>query len=357
MALEIDLLAVGNGSKSGDAILMRYGCLHLGGDYQWVVLIDGGYQSNAEDIKRMLRNYYNCMNSDGKYVIDLMILSHPDSDHVGGLKALSEDPEIEIKRLLMHKPWDVVKLEDFHDGRMTHRSLKNRVKESFQAAYDLYENVGASKYVAAHPGSFTLGGANFIILGPSEELYRQKIIECPKTPDARTLDSREQRYFSQTPEEDDFEVGQEIEWKYDESTSEINETSLVILFEYEGHRILFTGDAGKDNLYEAIENARRNRIDLVNIDIIKMPHHGSRKNIDPEIMDALGKENTRCYISCVSGDEGHHPSKRLVNMLKQKGFRVLTTSGYDLWKRYDAPDRAGYNPVSPLNYYPTMDKL
>lgn len=356
MALEFDLLAVGNENKSGDAILIRYGDLNKGGNAQHVVLIDGGYQNNAEDIKEMLRKYYNCKNSDGKYVIDLMILSHPDSDHVGGLKVLSEDPEIEIKWLLMQKPWNVVKLNDFHDGRMTQRSLEHKVKESFQAAYDLFNNIDEQHHLSSSQDTYCLGKAKFHILGPSDELYRRKIVECPKTPDPKVSDAGKQNCYSQK-EEEDFYEDREIDWNREETTSEINETSLVILFEFEGHKILLTGDAGKEGLEDAIKYATKNGIDLTDIDIIKMPHHGSRKNVNPETMDSIGSEGTRCYISCVEGDEGHHPSKRLVNMLKKKGFRVLTTSGRNLHKGYGAPKRKNYKSASPLDYFPTMEKL
>lgn len=357
MALEIDLLAVGDGTKSGDAILIRYGDLDSGGRNQTVILIDGGYKNTARDIKRILEDYYRCKNSDGKYVIDLMILSHPDLDHVGGLVELSKDPEIEICGLLMQKPWEVVDPEDFKDGRITHKSLENRLRKSFKQAAELYDNVPKAKHLDTTPRCFTLNGAKFKILGPFDEFYRKMLLACPKTPDAKVIEGKAQKIFCQKIEEEDFIEGQKIEWNYDESTSEINETSLIILFEYEGHKVLLTGDAGKEALEEAIDTAQNNKIDLTDIDIIKLPHHGSRKNVTPEIMDQLGGEGTRCYISCAEGDEGHHPSKRLVNMLNQKGFRVLTTIGGDLYKGFNAPYREEYGPAIRLDYYPTMEKL
>lgn len=357
MALEIDLLAVGNCTKSGDAILIRYGDLDRGGINQTVILIDGGYPNTAEKIKGFLDRYYNCKNSEGKFVIDLMILSHPDLDHVGGLVELSKDLEVKIERILMQKPWSVVNINDFRDGRITQNSLKNRLKESFKKAYELYENIPPLKHRSAYPHDLSLKDALIRILGPSKEFYRRMLLSCPKTPDAKIIEEKDQRIFCQKIEEENFYPGQEIDWNYDESTSCINESSLVILFQYEGHNILLTGDSGKEGLEEAIEYAESIGIDLSELDIIKMPHHGSRKNVTPEIMDQLGSEGTRCYISCAEGDEGHHPSKRLVNMLNQKGFRVLTTSGSNLHMGYDAPDREDYVPAIRLGYYPTIEKL
>ncbi len=87
-----------------------------------------------------------------------------------------------------------------------------------------------------------------------------------------------------------------------------------------------------------------------------MPHHGSRKNVTPEIMDVFKHKGCRCYIPCKDGDEGHHPSKRLVNMLLEKGYSVLTTSGATLHKGWGAPDR-GWDNVTSLTPYPKIEKL
>ena len=47
MAYEIDFLPVGDGSKSGDAIALRYGNL-TDSSQQTVVIIDGGYSDDGE---------------------------------------------------------------------------------------------------------------------------------------------------------------------------------------------------------------------------------------------------------------------------------------------------------------------
>lgn len=358
MALEIDFLAVGDKSKSGDAILLRYGDLALGHDRQYVVLIDGGFSSTADEIKRILRDYYKCKNRFGKYIIDLAILTHPDLDHVAGLAKLAEDDEIVFKEVLMHKPWDVVDIRDFADSRRTQTSLERYVKESFAKAHDLYLATEDKQIKDVYPGWFTLGDAKFSILGPTEETYKELITECDKTPKCKDSVNESACFSATSDAEERYVKGQKIKWNYEEYTSDINETSFVILFEYDGHRILFTGDAGKRGLTEAIELAEANEISLDNLDVIKMPHHGSRKNVTPEIMDIFrnGRKLPRCYISCVKNDVGHHPSKRLVNMLDQKDFKVYTTSGANKRISFGAPAREEYKPHLPLKYFPSMEK-
>ena len=91
MAFEIDLLPVGSGKKSGDCIAMRYGDLVNGKEKQTVIVVDGGYAGTWKDtLKPFLRKYYNC-EIYGKLHIDLVILSHPDQDHVSGLVEMAKD--------------------------------------------------------------------------------------------------------------------------------------------------------------------------------------------------------------------------------------------------------------------------
>lgn len=143
-----------------------------------------------------------------------------------------------------------------------------------------------------------------------------------------------------------------IRWYNDENTSPINESSLIILFEYEGVKVLLTGDAGKQGLTNAIKYAKKRSVKLNDCDIIKMPHHGSRKNVSPSIMKAfVGSE--KLYYSCASDDLGHHPSLRLINLMNEMGFRQLSTSGSTLHWGKNAPNRGWKSAPA----YDSFDKI
>ena len=356
LGYELDLLPGGNGEKSGDAILLRCGDLNKGKSSLCVIVIDGGYKCTAENIKSQLQKYYNCINDSGRLQIDLMILSHPDTDHVSGLVELAKDPDIQINNILMHRPWEEIGVTWFQDGRITKHSLKERLADAFEKAYELDQATRNATKLSPAPTTYTCCGAKLHILAPSTNLYKTCIAKCEKTPTS-IFESTVKKgiSFSKITNEENYSEGDRINWYYDEQTSEINESSFVILFEYEGDQILLTGDAGKKGLKEAIEYANANGLDLSKVGIIKMPHHGSRKNITPEIMDKLGASGSSCYISCVKNDEGHHPSKRLVNMLNQKGFKVYATQGSILHYGRNAPTREGYITVYPKDNYSRME--
>lgn len=360
-SLEIDFLPVGGASKSGDCILLRYGNLLRGKDQQTVIMIDGGFSDTAETSKRYLKDYYNC-SRNGKYHIDYMFLSHPDSDHVNGLVELLKDDEISLDYLIAAVPWDEATPAWYSDGRITKNSLEKRLEDAFNKLMELQQ-------AAKEKGAKLLGlkdlkklqlpmEARITILGPEVDFYNTCIANCPKSPDQ----SEEVRVMSESSKpshdnEEDYVPGQKIEWDYSETTSPINESSLVFLFEYDGIKMLFCGDAGRNSFKEVFKRIDDANIKIDDINIIKMPHHGSRHNVTPEIIDKLAGNKPSCYISCVDGQEGHHPSKRLVNLLREKGLKVYKTAGKGLCWRHNIDIRQGWTSVTTLPTYPKMEKL
>lgn len=356
---EIDLLPVSESKKSGDCILLRFGKLYQGKNQQKVIIIDGGYADTAQTVKEHLKKYYKC-EQNGKLIIDLMILSHPDNDHISGLVKLMEDDEVEVGVLLLNAPWHTMDRSWFKDGRITDDSLERSLKEVFDKLAVLIktaESKGTTvKYATDYLGTCTFGNANLHILGPDEEFYNLCIANSEKTKDKAddVPDITETKTFSSDTEEK--YIKGRIEWADEDSTTAINESSIVFMFEYNNVKILFTGDAGRCALPKAFEYAKNEGIDISDATIIKMPHHGSRHNFHPDIFEVFSRENQTCYISCTQGEEGTHPSKRLVNQLLEMGFKVLMTAGSTLHRGHNAPDR-GWKSASTLNPYPTIEKL
>jgi beta-lactamase superfamily II metal-dependent hydrolase len=82
MGYEIDFLPVGDGSSGGDAIALRYGNLHGSRSEQMIIVIDGGYSTTGQKLVEHVQQFYHA-----EYV-DLIISTHPDQDHIGGLEVV-----------------------------------------------------------------------------------------------------------------------------------------------------------------------------------------------------------------------------------------------------------------------------
>jgi beta-lactamase superfamily II metal-dependent hydrolase len=69
------------------------------------------------------------------------------------------------------------------------------------------------------------------------------------------------------------------------------------------------------------------------LSFIQVPHHGSRRNIGPEVLNKLvGNIVVReysqyycIYIMCASSDK--HPHQSVINAFTRRGAKVVTTEG------------------------------
>jgi glyoxylase-like metal-dependent hydrolase (beta-lactamase superfamily II) len=131
MGFEIDFLAVGEGARSGDAIALRWGNLYGPRTEQFVMVVDGGNKDSGAALVDRIRTDYDTS------IVDLVVNTHPDADHASGLSVVLE--KLTVGKLWMHQPWN--RLGHIHDlvvdGRITHDSLQDRIKEALDAAHTL----------------------------------------------------------------------------------------------------------------------------------------------------------------------------------------------------------------------------
>ena len=352
LGFEIDFLPVGNNSKGGDAIAIRFGEINSETPNQKIIIIDGGYKETGEKLKKLVKNTYK------SNVIDLVILTHPDQDHASGLRVLFEDKELKIRKLVMHRPWlnDKINTSYFKDKRKTEKSLNKDLQNAFYFAFDLAElaseKIGETNISEPKVGSSYLNGV-LKILGPSYDLYRNSLIESDKTPEPIGSVSERKFFSKDIVEFEKFNEGDDIEWYDDETTSPVNETSVISLFEYLGNKIILTGDVGKKGLDDAFNYASDKKISLDNLKVFQIPHHGSRKNLSPDIIDSFN--SSFCFISCPPEGDPKHPSRRLLNLLNQKGRSVYTTSGIQLHWGVNYPDR-NWNTCTPIGTFDQIEK-
>lgn len=67
-----------------------------------------------------------------------------------------------------------------------------------------------------------------------------------------------------------------------------NLSSIVVLAEAEGRRMLLTGDARGDDILQALLEAKlRSEERPFQVDVLKLPHHGSDRNVDQEFFDSI----------------------------------------------------------------------
>jgi hypothetical protein len=93
-----------------------------------------------------------------------------------------------------------------------------------------------------------------------------------------------------------------------------NLSSLVVLAEVEGKRILLTGDARGDKIIEGLQLAGLMGQDgsgSLHVDVLKVPHHGSSNNLEPGFFQRITADH---YVFSGDGEYGN-PERETFEML------------------------------------------
>ncbi|RNC84012.1 MAG: DNA internalization-related competence protein ComEC/Rec2 [Balneola sp.] len=185
--------------------------------------------------------------------LDAVILSHPHSDHIGGIVSLLNTVEVEV---IYNSGYE-------YDSGLYRRYIENASKEKVKV-----EQVKSGEYLEIDPSVL------FLVLGP------------------------EPISFGGDP----------------------NEHSVVVNLIHGSTEFLFTGDAGKEQEERLIKNYG----EFLDIDFLKVGHHGSRTSsgegflnyVTPEIaVTSLGEQN-----------RFGHPHYEAVSRLMETGSELYFTS-------------------------------
>lgn len=353
MAHEIDFLPVGDGSKSGDAIALRYGNLDNANE-QKVVVIDGGYADDGEALVELIRGSYRTDH------VDVVVSTHPDQDHVKGLEVVVE--QLHVGQLWMHQPWK-------HSSTLSlSRSMKfggltESVRKSLQEASDLEEIATRRGVPIIEP--FTGVGTpdnSFFVIGPDRSYYEELIAEVPL---ATAQQSALSKVLARAAELAQNLVPEtlQIETLTDSGeTSPRNNTSVISVLQVDGMISIFTGDAGIPALEHAMDTIEATGYVPGMARFVQIPHHGSRRNVGPTILNRiLGSKGTSdargaAYVSAAESGAPKHPAKKVTNAFRRRGYAPYATTGRALLHTIGAPTRAGYSTSEPLPLYSMVEE-
>ncbi|MDD2766608.1 MAG: hypothetical protein PHH40_02445 [Candidatus Moranbacteria bacterium] len=350
MAYEIDYIPVGIGEKGGDAIAIRYGDFSSP-TTQNVVVIDGGTKDSGKALVEHIKIHY------GTTYVDLVVASHLHNDHISGLSEVFEN--LTVGKLVAHCPWDYTKaIQKMTNMSVTQKGLETRLEKSLSMLSDLVDMATEKGVVVVQPFAGEQVHDGLYILGPTEEYYQQLLANFGVTPEVKDEHKIEQ--FIGAVKEAVGWIAEElhIETLSDDylDTSHENNSSLVLLLVVDGKKFLFTGDAGKDALGRAIDFAEANNVSLNKIDFLDVPHHGSKRNLGPTILNRLMP--VHAFISCPPQGDPKHPSRKVINALIRRNCNPGSTrNGKTICHpSADAPQRDGWGPLAPETFFNQVDE-
>lgn len=347
---EIDFIDV-ESTKSGDAIAIRY---ELGGQTS-IHVVDAGYQDTGAKVVDHIKTYYN-----NPTYLSHVVATHSDGDHAGGLRTVLES--FSVGTLWIHRPWIYAEqLLPYFTTYTSAERLAIRLKE-------VYSNLAALEEIAVRKGVIVqapfqgVGIGAFTVLAPSVGRFAQLVLESERTPEStasvaqNTLGGVVTELLAKAAKFVKGVWGHEI-FSVEETSAE-NEMSVIQYARLCGQRVMLTGDAGRGALADAIQHAPQVGIALPGIDRFQVPHHGSRRNVSTETLDALlgariaetGPKTFVAICSAAAKDEDH-PRRSVKRAVIHRGAKFFSTKGKSICSSGGAaPARANWSSLTPEDY-------
>ena len=271
----------------GDCLRLRYtgvsGIPHN-------ILIDSGVMRFGLEFeaicKQIVANYEK---------IDVMILSHVDTDHLGGLLYnLRNKTKLNIEEVWMNH------------GKLMGKNTDLSVHQNDEV-YTALKEQGITIKPALAGMTYDLDGATFRILWPNEETLYQLF---PKA-------------FGNVPLGKQSDYGYSLEELMNlpikgKDASPSNRASIIMEVEYKGQKLLFTGDAWAEDILEVAGNK--------SYDFMKLSHHGSVRNLSEEWCGSI-----RCQTFMLCTDGISHPDKQTLAKLLKWNDEITIYGSTDWW--------------------------
>jgi hypothetical protein len=332
-------------ARKGDCLIVHYGSK----DDPRLVMIDGGprgvygphLRPRLEKIKEA-----RGLGKQEPLAVDLLMVSHVDDDHIQGILDLTRD-------LIQDNPQFVQVLSFWHNSfeniiGETPKELTAAFKSQFGAAsmagefsdltVDADEEeeviVSSLKVLASlqqgaqlrrdvvdklqSPLNQEFDGGLILASEKGEALDMDKGLEFtiagPMLPELKELHEKHQEWLKEldkggkTPED-------VLSAYVDKSVP--NLSSIVVLAEAGGKRMLLTGDARGDKILKGLEFVGlMEKGGTIHVDVLKVPHHGSSNNLDDDFFERITADH---YVFSGDGEHGNPERESLQMLLDARG--------------------------------------
>lgn len=326
MDLELRILK----AEHGDAIVISG---ELDGKYR-NILIDGGPAQVFEvqnHIPRPLKIFLNGIKAKGQK-IDLLVLTHVDDDHIGGILAgfnkhgylteLTQEVWFNSGKLIFNhfdKPMDESNFVMLKNNAGSHTSIGQGIK---------LEDHLTDKAIWSHPliqagDELERFGCKFKMLSPSMPKLKNLLTQW-ETYRKKTNTSAQKNDYQQS-----FEQLLAAD-KFKEDSTPPNGSSLAFIFEYQQKSLLLLGDAHPSVVVASLKALDYSKTNPLRVDYVKVSHHGSQYNTNEELLSLIDCNN---FIISANGKHGLPNKKTLARIVKHCSHANLLFNYPDMIKK------------------------
>ncbi len=285
--------------KHGDCFIIH--CFK--GGEEGIIVIDGGPTKCRTEVKRKLKNI-GC--------IDLMILTHFDDDHIGGIleyvKEYADAPNFPVRELWVNCAKDIecdtnVNISYSQASRLDH--VLNKISKASEAEWK--ENICCGYMKSFAYADITVIAPTKVVQGINYQEYKYYLenlsdLNCSGThkvsPDASI-------------KFEDLAQRTKISPSTSNLSNLINMASICAIIECDNLKLLMLGDSYPQDIIDSLTSIGYSNTNKLKIDYVKISHHGSRNNTSNELLDLIDCDN---FIISTNGGMGRssHPSRETI---------------------------------------------
>ncbi|HRE19421.1 MAG TPA: MBL fold metallo-hydrolase [Rhabdaerophilum sp.] len=346
----------------GDALLVRY--YRENGDIPVILLVDGG-PSSARNPKRETFNPYKdrvipwlrevrenleaegrlgARANDPNVVLDLVVCTHIDDDHIAGIDRLYDclanqekcapgGDAIEARQLWFNSFSAMLKGIDIVDA------VSDQPVTVVQGvAQGERVTVNAPK----HGATINAGAPGGLIAGL--HIWDKRFAPAKITvlnPDRKALENLAKDWRKEMAKVKTEVQTSALEGRFPVDRAVPNLSSIVMVVECFGRSVLLTGDQLSKNILPALDKAYPDRQGKHRFDVVKVPHHGSIANVQREFVERVQAD---VYVFCANGKD-QNPDPPTLELFAQaagpdRRFTMAFTTGglvYDKAGKKDEP--------------------
>lgn len=329
---------------SGDCITL----LLKNGDKEMHIMVDCGLYTR--EVNDYIVNVFHCH-------IDYLLVTHIDNDHINGLiEMLKSTPNLTVNHIFYNcyqrtsddlQEWDEKMVANvkrvFGHLPAVVDMLEQKIKaETSMTLAELilgnenWKKAWRREYVIEDSEAIDLENdmGRFIFLSPTKKalddldkeyrtlfwktLYKQKKEDYKKEETIyeslmRIMEQEDNEGLYEEPVSSKVLDENALKFYADEKMkglSPANEASIAFIWEHEGHRILFMGDANPDQVVKKIGDVYKDTPKPVLFDAIKISHHGSAHSTSRELVSIADSER---YF--VTGGANTRPSYQALSRI------------------------------------------
>jgi len=322
-------------AEQGDALFIEYGSASS----PHRVLIDAGVRKTSGLVRERIGEL-----PASKRHFDLLIVTHVDSDHIGGIPKLLDDTSLGVTfDDVWFNGWRHLQPDRLGpvEGEIFSAQLDKR-EWDWNAAFD--EKAVVVRPTGRLPKRELPGGMTLTLLSPT--VHRLEVLrdEWKKVVEEAHLEAGVQdENLAEAARRkgipdllgDRLDVQKRADEKLVPDKAPANGSTIAVLAEFDGKSCLLTGDAHPDVFEEGLKRlCKDRRKERIAVTALKVPHHGSRFNVSTSALELI---ETDRYLFSTNGNQTKHPHLEGVARTIVRGgeptlffnYKVETTAPWD----------------------------